>query len=72
MTKIVDLCKKMGFNNDEVKSVFDPQIFNHAFPENRVVRDLSKDQNDHIAKGDAIVREGVAGILADANTQLLR
>ena len=71
MASVVEVCRNMGLHNEEIRAIYDPQIFNHVYPENRIVRDISKDQNDLIVTGDGDIRQGVAGILADANTQML-
>ena len=71
MTASVDISKKIGLDLEEIKAVFDPQIFNYVYPENKIVHDLSASQFDRMITGQAEMRVGIAGILADANIQLM-
>ena len=71
MVNTVEICGKIGLDLEEIRAIFDPQIFNHNYPENKIVYDLSINQFDKMILGEAELRVGVAGILADANIQML-
>ena len=46
--------------------------FSHQYPENKIIRDISKDREvDLSSKGNITVRVGIASILENANAQMV-
>ena len=58
-------------DNEQIKNVFDPQIFQHHDADNQEIREISVDRREKmIQRQDVLVRTGVAGILEEANKQM--